>query len=172
MARANDRPSPISPPLVRFGNGTPPHGVCQSCRRKSSKASHQIKSLARIKKDKPEKPEKSDKADDKDKPKGDSDDNDKDKDKKDTSDSKDAAKSDKDKDGPQNLRRARSPHRAEAVDNLRGDMRAWFLFYDGFQPEFSWWLKKPNDEASKAFEEYSKFPGEEIGLKGKDALRR
>lgn len=58
---------------------------------------------------------------------------------------------------------------AGAVDALRGTLRAWFSFYDGFQPEFSWWLKKPYDEANKALEDYAKFLREEIaGLKGKD----
>ena len=58
---------------------------------------------------------------------------------------------------------------AEAVDSLRGALGAWFSYYDGFQPEFSWWLKKPHEDAVKAMEEYAKFLREEIaGLKGKD----
>lgn len=58
---------------------------------------------------------------------------------------------------------------AGAVGELRETLRHWFSFYDGYQPDFSWWLKKPNDEASRALEEYSKFLREEIaGLKGKD----
>ena len=58
---------------------------------------------------------------------------------------------------------------AAAVEELRGTLKNWFSFYDGYQPEFSWWLKKPHDDASKAFEEYAKFLLEEIaGLKGKE----
>ena len=58
---------------------------------------------------------------------------------------------------------------AAAVDDLRGTLRNWFAAYDGYQPEFSWWLKKPQEEASKALEEYAKFLREEIaGIKGKD----
>jgi uncharacterized protein (DUF885 family) len=58
---------------------------------------------------------------------------------------------------------------AEAVDSLRRALRAWFSYYDGFQPEFSWWLKKPHEDAAKALEEYAKFLREDIaGLKGKD----
>lgn len=58
---------------------------------------------------------------------------------------------------------------AEAVDALNSALRTWFSYYDGFQPEFSWWLKKPHEEAAKALEEYAKFLREEIaGLKGKD----
>ena len=58
---------------------------------------------------------------------------------------------------------------ARAVGEVRGTLKNWFSFYDGFQPEFSWWLKKPYDEASSALESYAKLLREEVaGLKGKD----
>ncbi len=58
---------------------------------------------------------------------------------------------------------------ASAVDELRGTLRTWFSFYDGYDPGFSWWLKKPYEDAGKALEDYAKFLREEIaGLKGKD----
>lgn len=58
---------------------------------------------------------------------------------------------------------------AEAVDSLRNNLRSWYMFYEGFQPEFSWWVNRPYVEAVKSLEEYSKYLREEIaGLKGKD----
>jgi uncharacterized protein (DUF885 family) len=58
---------------------------------------------------------------------------------------------------------------AEATDELRGTLRTWYSFYEGYQPDFSWWVKKPYEEANHALEEYSKFLREEIaGIKGKD----
>jgi uncharacterized protein (DUF885 family) len=58
---------------------------------------------------------------------------------------------------------------AAAVDDLKRTLKNWFSFYDGYQPDFSWWLKKPNDDANKALDEYAKFLREEVaGLKGKD----
>jgi uncharacterized protein (DUF885 family) len=58
---------------------------------------------------------------------------------------------------------------ASAVTDLRGTLKNWFSFYDGYQPDFSWWLKKPHEDASKALEDFSKYLREEIaGLKGKD----
>ena len=58
---------------------------------------------------------------------------------------------------------------AGAVDDLRGALKTWYAFYDGYQPDFGWWLKKPYEEASQALEEYSKFLREELaGIKGKD----
>ncbi len=58
---------------------------------------------------------------------------------------------------------------AEAVDDLRGMLETWSAYYVGFQPEFSWWMKKPDELAGTALEEYAKYLREEIaGLKGKD----
>ncbi|MBI5394010.1 MAG: DUF885 family protein [Verrucomicrobia bacterium] len=58
---------------------------------------------------------------------------------------------------------------ANAVNDLRGALKKWFEFYNGFQPDFSWWLKTPYDEASKQIEDYAKLLREEIaGQKGKD----
>ncbi len=58
---------------------------------------------------------------------------------------------------------------ANAINEVRGTLKAWYLFYDGYQPAFSWWLKKPYDEASSALENLAKFLREEVAeLKGKD----
>jgi hypothetical protein len=58
---------------------------------------------------------------------------------------------------------------ASAVSEIRGTLREWFDFYNGYQPEFSWWVKKPYDEAASALDDYAKFLREDIaGLKGKD----
>jgi uncharacterized protein (DUF885 family) len=58
---------------------------------------------------------------------------------------------------------------ASAVGEVRGTLRDWFEFYNGYQPEFSWWMRKPYDEAAAALDDYAKFLREEIaGQKGKD----
>ena len=58
---------------------------------------------------------------------------------------------------------------AAAAAELRGALKKWFGFYDGYQPDFQWWVKKPYEEADKQLEEYAKFLREEVaGLKGKD----
>jgi hypothetical protein len=43
---------------------------------------------------------------------------------------------------------------AEATDELRGTLKNWYSFYEGYQPDFSWWVKKPYEEANHALEEY------------------
>ncbi len=58
---------------------------------------------------------------------------------------------------------------AAAVNEVRGTLKNWFTFYDGYQPDFSWWVKKPYDEAMTALEGYAKYLREEVAeLKGKE----
>ena len=58
---------------------------------------------------------------------------------------------------------------ANAIGEVRGTLKNWYSFYDGYQPDFSWWLKKPYDEANTALDNYAKYLREEVAeLKGKD----
>lgn len=58
---------------------------------------------------------------------------------------------------------------ANAIGDVRGTLKTWYSFYDGYQPDFSWWLKKPYDEANTALDSYAKYLKEEVAeLKGKD----
>jgi len=58
---------------------------------------------------------------------------------------------------------------AEATREIRRTLKDWFEFYDGYQPEFSWWLKKPYEDAAKALGDYATFLKEDLaGVKGKD----
>jgi len=58
---------------------------------------------------------------------------------------------------------------ASAVSDIRGTLKNWFSFYDGYQPDFSWWLKKPDEAAGKALEDYARYLREDVaGVKAKD----
>jgi uncharacterized protein (DUF885 family) len=58
---------------------------------------------------------------------------------------------------------------ARATLALLGTMRAWHESLAGYKPEFTWWTKRPFEEASAALEDYAKFLREDIaGLKGHD----
>lgn len=51
---------------------------------------------------------------------------------------------------------------SRSIDDIASRLKRWFENYDGFNPEFSWWVKKPHDEAAKALKEYSKYLREDI----------
>ncbi|MES2706434.1 MAG: DUF885 family protein [Verrucomicrobiota bacterium] len=56
---------------------------------------------------------------------------------------------------------------AAALDELRQSMEEWFRFYDGFQPDFGWWVRQPQAGLAKEMEELSGFLRKDIaGLKG------
>jgi hypothetical protein len=58
---------------------------------------------------------------------------------------------------------------AETTEELAGSLKRWYENYDGFTPEFAWWVKEPYDRTIQALEDYAKFLREEIaGVKGKD----
>ena len=58
---------------------------------------------------------------------------------------------------------------AGTVHELQEVLKRWYSFYDGYQPDFAWWLKKPYEDAAKQLDEYAKHLREEIAqLKGKD----
>jgi hypothetical protein len=58
---------------------------------------------------------------------------------------------------------------AHALSQIRETMNRWFEFYDGYQPDFSWWVRKPHEEAKTALEGFEKYLREEVaGIKGKD----
>lgn len=58
---------------------------------------------------------------------------------------------------------------AGAVNDVKNTLKSWYTFYEGYQPDFSWWMKKPYEEANTALESYAKYLKEEIAeQKGKD----
>ncbi len=58
---------------------------------------------------------------------------------------------------------------ASAADALRRSLDDWFRYHDGYLPEFSWWVRKPHEQATAAMSDYAKHLREQVaGLKGKD----
>ncbi len=56
---------------------------------------------------------------------------------------------------------------ASAVGGIRAALRSWYDANAGYKPEFSWWVKKPYDDASAALDDYAKFLREQVaGIKG------
>ena len=58
---------------------------------------------------------------------------------------------------------------AEAVGDLRRTLEHWFKYHDGYQPDFSWWARKPYDEVDKTLKDYETFLRERVaGIKPDD----
>jgi hypothetical protein len=46
---------------------------------------------------------------------------------------------------------------AKLLDGVRGDLKAWYAFYDGYDPAFTYWAKQPYATLDKQMESYSKL---------------
>jgi uncharacterized protein (DUF885 family) len=53
------------------------------------------------------------------------------------------------------------------LNNLRGTLRRWYEFYNGYDPAFTWWMAEPYKSADTALENYTKFLRERVaGVRG------
>lgn len=43
---------------------------------------------------------------------------------------------------------------AKDIDILKKVLRKWFEFYNGYDPQFDWWVKRPHEEAQQALTDY------------------
>jgi hypothetical protein len=51
---------------------------------------------------------------------------------------------------------------ADATDNLRALTTEWFGFYNGYDPEFTWWMGLPYKKINEAYQDYAKFLRERV----------
>jgi uncharacterized protein (DUF885 family) len=51
---------------------------------------------------------------------------------------------------------------ALTLNNLRGTMRRWYDFYNGYDPQFTWWMEEPFKAADTALDNYAKFLRERV----------
>ena len=57
---------------------------------------------------------------------------------------------------------------ASAADAIRGTLSEWFRYYDGYQPEFGWWVREPYRRLNETLEAHARYLREEVaGQKGK-----
>jgi len=49
-----------------------------------------------------------------------------------------------------------------AVNSLRGNLRNWYTFYNGYDPIFTWWNEQPEKELDDALTAYATFLNERI----------
>src|SRR5262249_18743225 len=48
------------------------------------------------------------------------------------------------------------------LDALRAALRAWFGFYNGYDPLFTWWIDNPYRRVDQALERYAAFVRERV----------
>jgi uncharacterized protein (DUF885 family) len=59
---------------------------------------------------------------------------------------------------------------ASAVNSLRGALRVWFGYYNGYDPLFTWWMEEPYKAVDRALGDYSTYLTEKVvGLRSSDA---
>lgn len=51
---------------------------------------------------------------------------------------------------------------AAAVESLRATLSAWFGFYNGYDPVFTWWMGLPYTEVNASLESYAAFLSDEV----------
>ena len=67
-------------------------------------------------------------------------------------------------------RRVVGNNAATKVTQLRGTLRQWYSFYNGYDPMFTWWASEPYQAADTALANYSTFLRERVaGLRGAGA---
>ena len=49
-----------------------------------------------------------------------------------------------------------------AINNLRGNLRNWYTFYNGYDPIFTWWNEEPYKSVDQSLTDYSNFITERI----------
>jgi uncharacterized protein (DUF885 family) len=57
---------------------------------------------------------------------------------------------------------------AREVDALRNMLRNWHTFYDGYHPEFSWWMKQTYPKVDKDLQDYADSLRKKLGGEGED----
>ncbi|HEY1792460.1 MAG TPA: DUF885 family protein [Opitutaceae bacterium] len=57
-----------------------------------------------------------------------------------------------------------------AIGDLRDSLEDWFKFYNGYDPEFGWWVRAPHERLNKALDAYVKFLREKVvgAVEGRD----
>ncbi|MDE3202522.1 MAG: DUF885 family protein [Acidobacteriota bacterium] len=66
------------------------------------------------------------------------------------------------KEDPKRPARIAAWRAADDADQLRNHLKTWFTFYDGYDPEFTWWCAEPYKKLDEALKQYSAFLREKM----------
>src|SRR4029077_17476358 len=65
--------------------------------------------------------------------------------------------------------KAMATRAADAANRLRGNLRAWFTFYNDYDPLFTWWEAQSYKEADQALVAYANFLRDKLATLGGDS---
>ena len=51
---------------------------------------------------------------------------------------------------------------ADDLDQLRDQLHRWFVFYNGYDPSFTWWAAQPYQQTDQAMKDYATFLREKV----------
>ena len=63
---------------------------------------------------------------------------------------------------PGNVKKSVANRAASAVNSLRGALRVWFGYYNGYDPLFTWWMEEPYKAVDRALGDYSTYLTEKV----------
>lgn len=70
---------------------------------------------------------------------------------------------------PGKIKKATGNRAVSAANNLRGTLRQWYGYYNGYDPLFTWWMEEPYKALDQALSNYSNYLTERIvGLRASD----
>lgn len=71
---------------------------------------------------------------------------------------------------PGKVKKTAANRAVSAVNNLRGTLRTWFGYYNGYDPLFTWWVDEPYKALDQALGNYATWMTERVvGLRAGDA---
>jgi len=71
---------------------------------------------------------------------------------------------------PGKVKRTVANRAVNALNNLRGTLRTWFGYYNGYDPLFTWWADEPYKAVDQSLGNYAAFLNERVtGLRRADA---
>jgi uncharacterized protein (DUF885 family) len=71
---------------------------------------------------------------------------------------------------PGKVKRSVANQAVSSINSLRGALRAWFGYYNGYDPLFTWWMDEPYKAVDQALGDYAAYLTEKVvGLRSSDA---
>ena len=76
-------------------------------------------------------------------------------------------------DDPGRVKKTVANRAVAAINSLRGNLRNWYTFYNGYDPMFTWWNEEPYRSLDEAMTNYAGFLAERVvGIRSSEGSRQ